>query len=235
MMIYDWFRTRLFRFVLFLILFGLMAASVVFHWAWIPAVDHAVQTAVFSLRSDLLTAVLTPLTYSGNWQAVTAICLLLLILPPTRRWYGIPMTASAVVSVSLYQLLKYQVKRPRPDVALHLIVQDGFSFPSGHTLSCTMVWGTFLLLLYHYRRTAYCRPLQSQQIGPAARFSPSVLRRPNPGDEVTVILTVAVTVYIILMGLSRIYLGVHWPTDVFASWCLGLALLAPVSKCIERL
>ena len=53
-MIYDWFRTRLFRFVLFLILFGLIAASVVFHWAWIPAVDHAVQTAVFSLRSDLL-------------------------------------------------------------------------------------------------------------------------------------------------------------------------------------
>lgn len=229
------FEMRLARFLLFFFLFGLFAVSVIRGWGWIPAVDHGIQGAVFSLRNDVLTTLFTPLTYSGNWQSVTAVCLVLLILPATRRWYGIPMTASAVVSVSVYQLLKYLICRPRPDVSLHLIEQGGFSFPSGHTLSCVAVWGTFLLLTLHYHRNACSRPLLSQQIGPAARFSPVAFHRPCPGDGLTMVLSAVSVIYIILMGLSRIYVGVHWPTDVLASYCLGLALLVPVSAFIERL
>jgi len=226
---------RLLFFIVFLALFVLITFSVIRDLSWVSAFDQAIQSAAFSLRCNFLSAILIPLTYSGNWQGVTAICILLLILPQTRKWFGLPLTGSALLSVSLYQLLKYQIQRIRPDAALHLIEQDGFSFPSGHTLSAILVWGTLILLLLHYHRTAYLRPLVSQQIGPAARFRGSLLRRPSLGDGATLALCAVALIYLILMGLSRIYVGVHWPTDVLGSWCLGLALLAPISKLIQRI
>ena len=173
--------------------------------------------------------------YGGFTYSVTAICVLLLIIPKTRKWFGLPLTGSAVLSVGLYQLLKYRICRARPDAALHLIEQGGFSFPSGHTLSSILVWGTLILLLLHYRRTAYISPLTSQQIGPSTRFRAGRLQRPALGGGMTVALCVIFAVYSILMGLSRIYVGVHWPTDVLGSWCLGLALLAPISKFVEKI
>ena len=203
-------------FLLFLALFGLITLSVIQNWAWVAAFDQAVQSAAFSLRCGVLTALLIPLTYSGNWQGVTAICVLLLIIPKTRKWFGLPLTGSALLSVGLYQFLKYQIQRLRPDAALHLIEQDGFSFPSGHTLSAILVWGTLILLLLHYRRT-------------------KGYRRPSLEDGHTTALCAVAAVYLILMGLSRIYVGVHWPTDVLGSWCLGLALLVPISKLIQRI
>ena len=228
------FPWRLVQFLVFSGLFALITLSVILHWNWISVFDHAIQNAAFSLRCDALSAVLIPLTYSGNWQGVLAICVVLLILPKTRRWFGLPLTASGILSVALYQFLKYQIQRIRPDVAVHLIEQDGFSYPSGHTLSSILVWGTLILLLLHYQRTAYRRPLISQQLGPAARFRAGRLHRPDLGDGMTLILIVISTIYLILMGLSRIYVGVHWPTDVLGSWCLGLALLAPISKIIQK-
>lgn len=207
---------RLAQFVVFLALFAFIAWSVISGLGWVEAVDRAVQKIAFSLRCEPLTAVLIPLTYSGNWQGVTAICVLLLIIPRTRKWFGLPLTGSAVTSVALYQFLKYRIERPRPDVSVHLIQQGGFSFPSGHTLSSIMVWGTLILLLLHYSRT-------------------KGYRRPCLSDSRTTALCAVAAVYLILMGLSRIYVGVHWPTDVLGSWCLGLALLVPISKLIERI
>ena len=226
---------RLIQFLVFLAFFGLITVSVIKEFSWVGSFDQAVQSTAFSLRSSLLSAFLIPLTYSGNWQGVTAVCVLLLLIPKTRKWFGLPLTGSALLSVGLYQFLKYQIERIRPDAALHLIEQDGFSYPSGHTLSAILVWGTLILLLLHYHRTAYRSPLTFQQVGPAVRFRGSVLRRPASGDGLTLALCAVALVYLILMGLSRIYVGVHWPTDVLGSWCLGLALLAPISKLIDRI
>ncbi|MBQ4577063.1 MAG: phosphatase PAP2 family protein, partial [Firmicutes bacterium] len=185
---------RLLFFIVFLALFDLITFSVIRDLRWVSAFDQAIQSVAFSLRCDFLSAILIPLTYSGNWQGVTAICILLLILPQTRKWFGLPLTGSALLSVGLYQFLKYQIQRIRPDAALHLIEQDGFSFPSGHTLSAILVWGTLILLLLHYRRT-------------------KGYRRPSLEDGHTTALCAVAAVYLILMGLSRIYVGVHWPTD----------------------
>ena len=223
------------QFVIFLALFGLITFSVIQELPWVISFDQSIQQFAFSLRYDALTAIVNPLTYSGNWQGVTVICALLLIIPKTRKWFGLPLTGSALLSIGCYQPLKYQIERIRPDAALHLVEQDGFSYPSGHTLTSLLVWGTLILLLLHYHRTAYRSSLTSYQLGPAARFRGSVLHRPSPGDGLTVVLCVFFAVYLTIMGLSRIYVGVHWPTDVLGSWCLGLALLAPISKLIQRL
>lgn len=178
------------------------------------AFDSAVQSTVFSLRADWLTDLIVPFTFSGNWQAVTTVCVALLIIPQTRMHYGAPLTLSALLSVGFYETLKFIFQRPRPDMALRLIYESGFSFPSGHTLTSLVVWGMLILLIRSYSRV------------PTALWEEAAPDVPRAVNRRTVrVLTAILTAYIILMGFSRIYVGVHFPTDVIASWCLGSCIL----------
>jgi len=77
------------------------------------------------------------------------------------------------------------------------------SFPSGHTLNSIVIAGMFCYLLVSHQTTRAAR-------------------------AVTVTLTV---LYVLAMGLSRVYLGHHWLTDVLAAWCLGIAWLTVVITC----
>lgn len=175
--------------------------------------DLRIQQAVFSLRSELLSDLLIPLTRSGNWQCVALICAALLVIPKTRKQYGFPLVCSALFSVSIYEILKYIFQRPRPDIALHLIHEGGFSFPSGHSLTSLVVWGTLLLLIRAYARIP---ETQWEETCDAPRLTGAVSVN---------IITGILAAYIVLMGASRVYVGVHFPTDVIASWCLGICIL----------
>lgn len=92
-------------------------------------------------------------------------------------------------------ILKYAFARPRPDLVPHLSHVYTSSFPSGHSMLSAVVYLTLGALL------ATVVPRQSLKI---------------------YILSVAV-VLSVLIGTSRIYLGVHYPTDVLAGWTAGLA------------
>lgn len=175
--------------------------------------DTTVQTTVFSLRTEWLTKFLIPLTYSGNWQFVVTICVALLIIPQTRRPYGVPMTVSAVLSVSFYEMLKFVFERPRPDIAMRLIDEVGYSFPSGHTLTSLIFWGTAIFLFRSYARIP-------ETIHEEGFDFPRITKKSTVN-----LLTLVIGAYILLMGFSRIYVGVHFATDVVGSWCLGICIL----------
>ncbi|HWO41365.1 MAG TPA: phosphatase PAP2 family protein [Candidatus Eisenbacteria bacterium] len=111
---------------------------------------------------------------------------------------GKPAAAVMVlVSVSggalLSTLLKLGFDRPRPDLVAHLIAVESASFPSGHALLSAVTYLTLGALL-------------ARVVG-QLRLKLYVL-------GVALVLT-------FLIGLSRIYLGVHWPTDVLAGWSAG--------------
>lgn len=95
----------------------------------------------------------------------------------------------------LSRLLKRSVDRPRPDLVSHLANETSMSFPSGHAMLAAVTYLTLGTL--------------------AARF---LKGRTTP----LYVLCLAVLVTL-LVGLSRIYLGVHWPSDVLAGWCAGFA------------
>ncbi len=98
----------------------------------------------------------------------------------------------------LSALLKLGFDRPRPDLVAHLSHAYSSSFPSGHAMLSAVTYLTLGVLLAraHERRRTKI-----------------------------IVMTYGVTLTV-LIGLSRIYLGVHWPTDVMAGWALGAAWAA---------
>jgi len=91
--------------------------------------------------------------------------------------------------------LKLGFARPRPDLVSHLVAVNSYSFPSGHATMATVTYLTLGVLL--------------------ARIQERLRMK-------LYLLCVAI-LFAFLVGISRIYLGVHWPSDVIAGWCLGSA------------
>lgn len=188
--------------------------------------DAFVQAGVFTLRADWLTAFMVPFSFSGNWQVVAPACLVLLLYKKTRTPYGAPLTIAALTAVLFYQIFKHIFCRVRPDVSLHLLEQGGYSFPSGHTLTSFLVWSVLALLVIYYARTkGKPLPMYKKEKDPVA----FIKTKSN-----LYAVCVFFVVYIVLMGLSRVYVGVHWPSDVLASWFLGMALLVVIKNIIWR-
>ncbi|PWJ78432.1 undecaprenyl-diphosphatase [Pseudaminobacter salicylatoxidans] len=95
----------------------------------------------------------------------------------------------------LGSLLKLGIDRPRPDIVPHLVQVQTLSFPSGHAMMSAVIYLTLGALL---AQTLH--------------------------DRATRIYVLAVAVLAtLIVGLSRLYLGVHWPSDVAAGWCIGAA------------
>ena len=112
-----------------------------------------------------------------------------------KRSAALFVLASVAGGTLLSTILKLAFARPRPDVVPHLVAVSSASFPSGHAMLSAVVYLTLGALL-------------SRVEGPL-RLKVYIL-------SVAIVLT-------LLIGISRIYLGVHWPTDVLAGWCAGAA------------
>ena len=125
---------------------------------------------------------------------VTAVAIFYLLL--IGRWRtALLMLVTVGGGQILSSLLKLGIDRPRPDLVSHLAEVQTLSFPSGHAMMSAV---TYLTL-------------------------GSMLAGIVPG-RATKIYVLGVAVLLTLMvGVSRVYLGVHWPSDVLAGWCAGFA------------
>ena len=119
-----------------------------------------------------------------------------------RRFSLLSFVLASVVSATLLSVvLKNIFHRPRPQVVPHLTDIASASFPSGHSMMSSMVYLTLAALL---ARTV--RDMKTK-----------------------VYFFVVASVLTGLIGLSRLYLGVHFPTDVLAGWCIGCSWAAVCS------
>ena len=168
--------------------------------------DLAVQKAFFSLRSQILNPIVILITHLSDTVTIIAFCAILLVMP-NRKQYGVTLSLAALGGLAFYKPMKHIFLRARPDTALHLVTQGGYSFPSGHSVTSAIFYG---LLIY-------------------------LLNRHCKNEKLKKILGAVCGFLALAIGPSRIYVGVHWPTDVLAGWCIGGAVLL-VSICIlERI
>jgi undecaprenyl-diphosphatase len=106
---------------------------------------------------------------------------------------ALALVLSLAGAIALYDTWKAVIGRPRPPVVIHLMQVGGASFPSGHATASAAVYATL-----------------------AAILTRRELRAATVAWSVGVVVVLAV-------GVSRVYLGVHWLTDVLAGWSLGAA------------
>ncbi len=161
------------------------------------ASDIAWLRAVGAYRTPQRTSFMQAMSVIGDWRVEVPFALLVAAL---LRWRGRARDAGnflfcAITGEALYALLKVSFQRPRPSVIPHLAGAGWYSYPSGHSMLAPIIWGYGLILLATLTRS---RPLR-------------VLYR---GLGVVIVVAIAA---------SRIYLGVHYPTDVLAGLCIGVA------------
>ncbi|MET4106756.1 phosphatase PAP2 family protein [Hymenobacter sp. UYP22] len=134
-------------------------------------------------------------------------CLLInwFLLLKRHRWYSLLVPVVALGSITLNLVLKQFYQRPRP--LLPLTSASGLSFPSGHAMISASFYGLLIYLVWtHVRR-------------PAWRYG----------------LSGALALLILLIGLTRVYLRVHYATDVLAGFAAGLAWLVVAIPVLKRL
>lgn len=160
--------------------------------------DDPIRNWFYSVRNDGLSAFMTKFTLLGNWQMIVALCVILLLVKQTRIKYGVPLAAGAIFVTVLNKIIKTVVARPRPDDITHLVEADGFSFASGHSITSMFFYGMMIWLLRKNIKKTAAKNL----------------------------LTAILIILAFGIGISRVYCGVHFPTDVLAGWGLGSATLA---------
>jgi len=160
------------------------------------AVDGAILGVVTAHTVSWPTTVAEGFSFPGSelFIAGVALCLALGLVWQQRRLDALFVAVAITGSAALTLTVKYLVGRPRP-VAFFRVPEHGYSFPSGHTLSATCLALVVAYLLWR-----------------------SALRR---GVKLSAVVALAVVV--ILVGLSRLVLGVHYLTDVVGSMMLGTA------------
>jgi undecaprenyl-diphosphatase len=162
--------------------------------------DDPIRQFIYGLRMDGLNTLLEGITYLGNWQSVVMVCLLLLAYDKTRIPYGVLGATVAIADTLLNKGLKSIFARTRPEDIVPLIEQGGYAFPSGHSVTSMAFYGMLLFLV------------QTRMVD----------RKKANALSVVLILLIA------LIGPSRIYLGVHYPTDVLAGWAEGIFVATAV-------
>jgi undecaprenyl-diphosphatase len=169
--------------------------------SWVAAFDAAVGDPVHAARTPLLTSYFYLCTLLANTVTIVALTTAVVIVLAIRRRFAEAVLVVAVVAggQALSTITKVLVARERPLASGALIPLPGdYSFPSGHSVAGLLLYGVFAFLLV--------RSLQSR------------------GARIAVIIAAAVLIGSI--GLSRVYLGVHWPSDVLGAWLLAGAWLS---------
>lgn len=181
-----------------LVILGVIADGVKTQEA--DALDTIATPLVHQFASPTLDAFMNDVTALGSNQGLLVLWAIAVIclVVLRRRRDAVLVTAALAGSVALNALMKAFFERPRPQLAWATVLPD-FSFPSGHSMDSVVFYFALALLVW-------------QVAGPKPGFAAAV----------------AALVLVLLIGLSRIYLGYHYFTDVLGGYIAGVLWLTVV-------
>lgn len=147
------------------------------------------------LISDFMTPVMKFITWFGSGFALIILTILSFVGIKNKK-IGVLILSNLCIVTVLNQILKFVLHRPRPS-EFQIITETGYSFPSGHSMVSMAFYGLFIYLIYKNVTNKYLKW----------------------------ILIIALSLLIIFIGISRIYLGVHYTSDVLGGFLLSIAYL----------
>jgi|GEM_PF-110845 len=186
---------------LFLYLFVVILSKVVFSVSLLDT-DLRIIRVVNFFQNDLLSDGMMVMTIMGKWYTVTILAFFLSLLLVLRRsWYAVIALLTSIAGGEMLTFaLKEMVRRQRPAFLFPTAIASGYSFPSGHAVIAVVFYG--LVGYFFIRKAVHWR------------------------TKVAIFLSTCF--FIFFIGVSRIYLGVHYPSDVFAGFILGFMWLTNI-------
>ena len=182
----------------FFLCFALLALAVVDQAPAIDSFNATINAPVQGARGALDSFFVT-ITMLGDLLPMTALCLVICaILAIARKWDSLAFFATNVIlAVVCVQALKFIFAVPRPGAETLVPIPGSFSFPSAHSFCSLIVFGMIGLLIFR------------------------ALNRKGVSYNVAIVPGIILVIFAILIGISRIYVGVHWPSDVLGGWLLA--------------
>ncbi len=150
---------------------------------------------LFNVRNGFLNVLLKILTYFGSAVVLFASALLILIFVKNRR-VGFGLLGGLTAASLLNLIVKYIVKRPRPTLPM-VVKEIGYSFPSAHAMLSLVFFGLLIYFVLKYSNKKWLK----------------------------ITLTILFSLIVVVVGFSRVYLGVHYLSDILAGYLVGLPIV----------
>ena len=161
------------------------------------SIDTTVWSDFIASRSPAMNTFMT----GASWLFDPKRAVVLALVVAAAVWWFVKkvmhalyILCSVAFSAANTYILKHVYERPRPEEALRLITEDGYSFPSGHATAVTALLVSLVLVL------------TTTRVGRRLRY----------------LLWAAALTFIVFICVTRLYLGVHWVTDVIGGFSVGL-------------
>ena len=192
--------------ILFICLIGFLAlAEDVFHKEIMNGDIIGYEIISKFLISDFVTPIAKFITNFGGAIFLIVLTIVLFIVIKNKK-IGVSIFSNLVIVTILNQLLKGILQRPRP-TEYRIIEETGYSFPSGHSMISMAFYGYLIYLIYRYIKNKYVK---------------------------WTLITI-LSILICLIGISRIYLGVHYTSDVLGGFLLSISYLVIYISSIKKL
>ena len=229
--------------IFFLALLGVLAIALLQRSGWFDPLNIGAMKAAGAGRAAIpwITPIMAAASVIGNTtgrlliMAAVALGLLYRGQRHAAQWLALVTVGGTLLNTGLKQIFS----APRPDLLPHLDIVHSYSFPSGHSAGTMILFGALAMLM---RRSLERNPLNGQN--PPSPFalslskgSPSSFekKKASTGSARTelsgldkrhdALAYLTAALIIVLIGTSRVWLGVHWPSDVLAGWIEGLGWL----------
>lgn len=157
--------------------------------------DIVTYQFISSFIHNSLTPLMKLFTWFGSASCLIILTIILYIFIKNKK-IGNAIVFNLITITLLNQLLKFILQRPRPN-EFRIVEASGYSFPSGHSMVSMGFYGLIIILIYKY--------VQNKKL------------------KYTMILLLSIL--IIMIGFSRIYLGVHYTSDVAAGFLIAISYL----------
>ncbi len=162
--------------------------------------DYRLLSVFKMFRTPAINNVMLFITYLGKGETIVfglvIVSIVLILLK--QRFYLLSLISSVAIGEIFVYTIKNTIDRPRPSLADALVIENSWSFPSGHTFTAISFYGLLTFFIAHNLKKRWQR---------------------------VVAYTIGLLL-IIAIGVSRIFLGAHWPSDVLASFLFGIAWLS---------